>query len=325
MTAPDVLCFGEALVDLLPAEGVVSAGARTGTAGGGIGFRGRLRDCERFEVHSGGAPANVAVGLARLGVPTAFYGVVGDDEFGHLLSRKLRDEGVDARLRFAAEARTGLWFVALDEHGDRTFFSPAGLDSADKHISRQDVLAAPIAEARWLHCGSSCHVRPEGQRALKAAVARAAEASVRVSFDPNVRAHLWPNLRSLRSLCESVFPACTLVKLAEDECEACVGERAPERAAERLRDFGVRIACITLGERGAIALRGGRWFRAEAPRVQVVDTTGAGDGFVAGLLSRLARDPDPTDETLQSALEMGCAVGSRVCTQMGAVAGLPRA
>src|SRR5207237_2501014 len=140
MSAPDVLCFGEALVDLLPDQ------------------RGRLRDCERFEVHSGGAPANVAVGLARLGVPTAFCGVVGDDEFGQLLARKLRDEGVDTRLRFAAEARTGLWFVALDERGDRTFFSPGGLDSADKTISRQDALAAPIPDARWLHCGSSCHI-----------------------------------------------------------------------------------------------------------------------------------------------------------------------
>ena len=307
MTAPDVVCFGEALVDLLPDR------------------RGRLRDCERFEVHSGGAPANVAVGLARLGVRTAFCGVVGDDEFGHLLARKLGEEGVDARLRFAAEARTGLWFVALDERGDRTFFSPGGLDSADKTISRQDALAAPIPDARWLHCGSSCHIRPEGQRALKAAVQRAAAASVRISFDPNVRVHLWRSLRTLRALCESIFPACTLVKLSEDECETCVGERAPEKAAERLRDLGVGIACITLGERGAIALRDGRWFRSDAPRVKVVDTTGAGDGFVAGLLSRLARDPEPSDEALQSALELACHAGSQVCTRMGAVAGLPRA
>jgi fructokinase len=306
MTTPEVLCFGEALVDLLPDR------------------RGRLRDCERFEVHSGGAPANVAVGLSRLGVGTAFAGVVGDDEFGHLLARKLRDEGVDVRLRFAAEARTGLWFVALDERGERTFFSPGGLDSADKTISRKDALAAPIAEAKWLHCGSSCHVRPEGQRALQAAVRRAVEASVRISFDPNVRVHLWHDLDALRALCRSVFPSCSLVKLSEDECEVCVGERAPERAAERLRDSGVRIACITLGERGAVALRGDRWFHSEAPRVEVVDTTGAGDGFVAGLLSRLARDPDPSDAALQEALEVGCSVGSAVCTRMGAVAALPR-
>jgi len=307
MTAPDVLCFGEALVDLLPDR------------------RGRLRDCERFEVHSGGAPANVAVGLARLGVPTTFCGVVGQDEFGHLLDRKLRDEGVDARLRFTAEARTGLWFVALDDRGDRNFFSPGGLDSADKLIGQEDALAAPIPQARWLHCGSSCHIRPEGQSALRTAIARAAAASVRISFDPNARLHLWRDPAELRALCESVFPSCTLVKLSEDECEACVGERAPERAAEALRERGVRIACITLGERGAIALRGGRWFRSPAPVVEVMDTTGAGDGFVAGMLSRLARDPHPTDEALQAALEMGCQVGSQVCTRMGAVAGLPRA
>jgi fructokinase len=306
MSAPEVVCFGEALVDLLPDR------------------RGKLRDCERFEVHPGGAPANVAVGLSRLGVRTAFAGVVGDDEFGHLLARKLGDEGIDVRLRFTAEARTGLWFVALDERGDRTFFSPGGLESADKTIGEADARAAPIPGTKWLHCGSSCHVLPEGQRALEAAVQRAAEASVRISFDPNVRLHLWKDANALRTLCRAVFPSCDVVKLSEDECEPCVGERAPERAAERLRDLGVRIACITLGERGAIALRGERWFRAAAPRVEVVDTTGAGDGFVAGLLSRLARDPDPADEALQAALEVGCTVGSAVCTRLGAVAGLPR-
>jgi len=100
------VCFGEALVDLLPDR------------------RGRLRDCERFEVHSGGAPANVAVGLARLGLATAFVGVVGEDEFGRLLERKLKAEGIDARLRYTAEAGTGLWFVALDARGDRGLRGP---------------------------------------------------------------------------------------------------------------------------------------------------------------------------------------------------------
>jgi fructokinase len=306
MTRIDVLCFGEALVDLLPDR------------------RGRLRDCERFTVHSGGAPANVAVGIARLGLRAAFCGVVGDDEFGHLLDRKLREEGIDVRFRFTREARTGLWFVALDEWGDRTFFSPGGGDSADKLVREEDALAAPVADAGWLHCGSSCHVRPEGQHALESIVRRAREASVRVSFDPNVRAHLWRDIRELRALCERIFPLCSLVKLSEDECEICVGEQNVERAARRLRDAGVSIVCITMGERGAIALRGDRWFRIAAPRVDVVDTTGAGDGFVAGVLSRLARDPEPSDEALHRALELGCAAGSSVCTKFGAVAGLPR-
>lgn len=306
MSALDVLCFGEALVDLLPDR------------------RGRLRDCERFSVHSGGAPANVAVGLARLGLRAGFRGVLGDDEFGHLLERKLREEGVETSIRFIREARTGLWFVALDARGERTFFSPGGGDSADKMIAEEDALAAPVEQAHWLHCGSSCHIRPEGLRALQLVVKRARAASVRVSFDPNVRAHLWRDLRHLRALCESIFPLCTVVKLSDDECEACVGERDPERAAQRLRDLGVRLVCITRGERGASALRGERWFHTAAPAVDVMDTTGAGDGFVAGLLSRLAREPDPNDEALEAALAFGCTVGSSVCTKLGAVAGLPR-
>src|SRR5947209_2042525 len=182
-----VVCFGEALVDLLPDR------------------RGKLRDCEKFEVHSGGAPANVAVGLARLGQSVSFVGVVGEDEFGRLLERKLAAEGVDARLRFTSEAKTGLWFVALDAAGERTFFAPTGADGADKLIDESDVARLPPSD--WLHCGSSSHVKPAAQEALRKAV----RLGRRVSFDPNVRLHLWRDPRELRTLCEDVFPFCTVV------------------------------------------------------------------------------------------------------------------
>src|SRR4051812_12184086 len=133
MPSLDVLCFGEALVDMLPDA------------------RGRLRDCERFEVHSGGAPANVAVGLARQGVRVGFAGVLGDDEFGHLLARKLTDEGIETHFRFTHDARTGLWFIALDEHGDRSFFTPTGAHSADKLMRTTDLPDDLLRSARWLH------------------------------------------------------------------------------------------------------------------------------------------------------------------------------
>jgi fructokinase len=304
----DVLCLGEALVDFLPDR------------------RGRLRDCERFEAHSGGAPANVAVGVARLGLQAGFCGVVGDDEFGRLLERKLRAEGVETSLRFSDQARTGVWFVALDRRGDRTFFSPSGTHGADKLISAIDVRRAPIPRAGFLHCGTSSHVLPAGQRALLAAVGRARKLGVRISFDPNVRAHLWRDLRDLRKLCERVFPSCDVVKLSLEEAETCTGESDPRRAAAALVSRGVKLACITLGPRGAFARQGTREFRLAAPRVRVVDTTGAGDGFVAGLLSRLpGGDPSSIPDTaLRDALAFGCAVGSRVCTRLGAVSGLPR-
>ncbi|HET7785312.1 MAG TPA: carbohydrate kinase [Myxococcales bacterium] len=294
----DAVCFGEALVDLLPDR------------------RGRLRDCARFEAHSGGAPANVAVGLSRLGLRTAFVGVVGEDEFGHLLAARLRGEGVQAHLRHSTEAKTGVWFVAVDADGERSFFTPTGAESADKLLDESDVLRVP--QARIFHCGSSAHVRPQAQAALRLAVRRARERGMVVSFDPNLRAHLWPDLRALRALCEDVLPFCDVVKLSEDELEICAGAPAPEIALDRLAGLGVRLACVTLGARGAVARRDGVTVEAPAPRVEVADTTGAGDGFVAGLLS-----VDPLQGELAPALRFACAVGSRVCTRPGAVAGLP--
>ena len=294
------VCFGEALVDLLPDR------------------RGRLRDCERFEVHSGGAPANVAVGLARLGLATAFVGVVGEDEFGRLLERKLKAEGIDARLRYTAEAGTGLWFVALDARGDRTFFAPTGKDSADKLIDDSDFARVP--DARIFHCGSSAHVRPGAGDVLRRAVRAAKERGMTVSFDPNVRAHLWRDLADLTALCRDVFPFCDIVKLSEDELAPCLGgPTAPAQALDALHALGVKLACVTLGARGAMARRGDERVQVPAPQVEVVDTTGAGDGFVAGLLSR-----DPLTTSLEPALAFACAVGSAVCTRLGAVAGLPR-
>lgn len=294
----DAVCFGEALVDLLPDR------------------RGRLRDCTRFEAHSGGAPANVAVGLSRLGLRTAFVGVVGEDEFGHLLDARLQAEGVQAHLRYSREAKTGVWFVAIDEAGERSFFTPTGAESADKLIDESDVARVP--QARIFHCGSSAHVRPAAQEALKLAVRGARQRGMVVSFDPNVRAHLWPDLRRLRALCEEVLPSCHVVKLSEDELEICAGATTPAAALDRLAGLGVRVACVTLGARGAVARRDGITVEAAAPRVEVADTTGAGDGFVAGLLSA-----DPLHGELSRALRFACAVGSRVCTRAGAVAGLP--
>lgn len=305
----DVLCLGEALVDLLP------------------DVRGALEDCDRFELCAGGAPANVATGLARLGLRVAFRGVVGDDPFGRVLARKLGAEGVTCAFRFAPGRPTGMWFVAVDARGERSFFSPNARFSADKLITPADVDPALLARARWLHCGSSAHVLPEGRAALRAAVDAAGAAGVLVSFDPNVRLHLWDDVAPLRALCADVLPRCAVAKVADDEAELCTGEADPERAAARLVDMGVGVACVTLGPRGALVRRGRDVLRVPAEQVEVVDTTGAGDAFVAGFLSAVARRGDPAAlprAELERAAAFACRVAGRVVSRVGAVAGLPR-
>jgi fructokinase len=305
-----ILCFGEALVDLLPDA------------------RGRLEDCRRFEVCAGGAPANVATGLARLGLAVGFRGVVGDDAFGRLLARRLGEEGVECVFRFARERPTGMWFVALDARGERSFFSPNARFSADKLLAPADVERAHFVRARWLHTGSSAHVLPEGQAALRAAATAARELGTLVSFDPNVRLHLWDDVAPLRALCADVLPSCALAKVSDDEAELCTGVADPERAAARLVEMGVGLACVTLGERGALLRRGRDVVRVPAEQVEVVDTTGAGDAFVAGLLAALARWPSPAEvpaSDLERAAAFACRVAARVVGRVGAVAGLPRA
>lgn len=303
----DVVCFGEALVDLLPAR------------------RGKLRDCEQFEAHSGGAPANVAVGLARDGKRVAFAGVVGEDELGHLLLRKLREEGVETQLRMTREAPTGLWFVALDERGERSFFSPTRAASADKLNRSDDLPEALLARTCWLHVGSSAHIRPEAQEALLDALRRARARGVRTSFDPNVRIHLWADPAELRALVERAFPLCEVVKLSDEEIGPCLGVDSPEAALEQLAARGVSLPIVTLGPKGAVARWKGEVLRVEAPRIDVVDTTGAGDGFVSALLAGLVEIPEPKQqEEIRELLSRACEVGAKVCTAMGAVAGLPR-
>lgn len=305
----DVLCLGEVLVDMLPDR------------------RGPDGEVDRYEVHQGGAPANVATGLARLGLAVGFRGVVGDDPFGRFLATRLAGEGVRCLLRLAPDAPTALFFVALDARGERSFFSPNAHIAAEQLLAPADVDGALLARARWLHCGTVAHVRPEAQAALRDAVARAKRVGTAVSFDPNVRANLWPDPEALRRLCRDVVPGCTLVKLSEDEAELVTGESDPSRAAARLVAQGVALAVVTLGARGALVRRGGDELVVPGERVQVVDTTGAGDGFVAGLLSRIARAGPVADlpaPALVDAVRFANRVAARVVACPGAVAGLPR-
>lgn len=311
----DVVCIGETLVDFLP-----SAPGRS------------VREVEAWYPCTGGSPANVAVGLARLGGRSAMVGVVGADEFGHLLRERLAAEGVDvSRLRQTPEARTGLVFISLDSRGERsfTFFRTR---SAEFLLGERDVDPDFLGRARVMHCGTNSLQLPEAREAMVRMARLSREAGRIVSCDPNLRLHAWEDPNTLKPLLASLLPLCTVVKLSEDELAFVTGTSEPEAALEYLRGLGVPLPVVTLGERGAVFLWKGELTRVSAPEARVVDTTGAGDGFMAGLLFGLTRRY-PDAEALQGAsreelaelVSFGCVVGARVVERLGAVAGLPRA
>jgi fructokinase len=311
----DVVCMGETLVDFLPAE----SGRR-------------VREVSAWSPCIGGSLANVSVGLARLGARSGLVSVLGGDEFGHLLRERLAAEGVDvSHLRQTNEARTGLVFISLDARGERSF-TYFRTRSAELLLGEQDVDPEFLGRTRVLHWGSNSLHLPEARVAVQRAIERVREAGHIVSCDPNLRLHAWADPLEAKGVLERLLPLCTVVKLSEEEVPFITGAQEPLAALEFLRALGVALPVVTLGEKGAALLWHGEVVHIPAPPTRVVDTTGAGDGFVAAFLYGLTRRYSDaralrgaTRDSLTELATFACVVGSRVVERLGAVAGLPRA
>ena len=312
--ALDVVCVGEALVDFLP--------ERAGR---------RVSEVERWTRCSGGSPANVAVGASRLGARSALVGCVGKDEFGDFLRASLSAEGVDvSRLRQTDEGKTGLVFVSLTESGDRSF-SFYRTRAAELFLDGRDVDEPFLLSARAMHCGTNSLLWPYAQAAVLQMVEAMRAAGRIVCCDPNLRLHLWPDPLELRAVLGRVLPQCSVAKLSEEEISFVTGTSDVREALRALHGLGVRLPVVTRAEKGAAFLWDGQVVEVPAPSVDVLDTTGAGDGFTAALLfglTRLYEDHAALGrarvEDLRELARFASVVGSRVTQGLGAVANLPR-
>lgn len=310
----DVICVGETLVDFLPDA--------TGK---------KVRDVDTWHRCTGGSPANVAVGVARLGGKSAMLGVVGQDEFGSYLRESLGREGVDvSHLRQTDEGKTGLVFISLGEKGERSF-SFHRTRAAEFFLSERDVDETFVKGSKALHFGSNSLLFREAQRAATR-IAEVGKANGQiVCVDPNLRLHVWPNPSDLKDVLARLLPGATVVKLAEDEIEFVTGTPDVDKALDALLKMGVTLPIVTLGERGATFDFSGRRVTVDAPRVNAIDTTGAGDGFVSAMLFGITRAYG-SPEALKAAhvgeirqlAQFACSAASRVCEKLGAVTGLPR-
>jgi fructokinase len=310
---PDAICLGEALIDLVALEsGVTLAGA------------------SGFAKAPGGAPANVAVGLAGLGVETAFIGKVGDDPFGHFMADTLRAHGVEvSRLRFSREARTALAFVALTAAGERDFVF-YGQPSADMLLEPGEIEEDFVASARAFHYGSITTLREPARSATHRAARVARDAGLLVSYDPNLRADLWDRLDRAKQEIIAGLDYAAVVKVSEEELEFITGAGDLSAGARRLLEYpGVRLVAVTRGAAGCFFSTGECQGSLAGLRVPVVDTTGAGDGFVAALIAGLLEAGAPGAlgelgaEDLERIFAYANAVGALTCTKKGAIPALP--
>jgi fructokinase len=304
----DVICLGEVLIDFVPTV--------TPTT---------LIDAPAFKKAPGGAPANVAVALKRLGRSSAFMGMTGEDAFGRFLEQILAEAGVDTGpLRFTREARTALAFVSLRADGERQFMFYRH-PSADMLFRPEDVDGAAIRACRALHFGSISLISEPSRSATLHAIDLARAAGRLISCDPNLRLALWPDADAARAGLLEAIAAADVVKISDDELLFLTGSTDPGAARSDLWQAHHRLMVVTLGPSGCAFITADATGLVGGFSVAAVDATGAGDAFVAGLLDGLLADPDaPGDpERLRAICRFACAVGALTTTERGAIPALP--
>lgn len=282
-----------------------------------------------FEQNPGGAPANVATAVSRLGGKSAFIGRVGNDMHGTFLIDTLSHIGVDTSgISRDDQAFTTLAFVALSDSGERTF-SFARKPGADTRLRPTDVPTALLQNTRILHFGSLSLTDEPAHHAILHAIQVAREHHAIIAYDPNDRPLLWPSRAQARETMRSVLPLVDVIKLSEEECEILTGLSEPKQAAMHLLDMGIQCVVITLGSQGALVCTASEPDFRLVPgfSVPVTDTTGAGDAFWGGFLTCLSRSHcQPATLSLQEAAEFaryGNAVAACNVQKRGAIPAMP--
>jgi fructokinase len=312
----NIVCFGEALIDFLAAPGHPPDSPDL-----------------PFLRHAGGAPANVAVALAALDTPVAFAGMLGADMFGDFLLHSLERAGVGTRfVRRTDAAKTALAFVALDEKGERSFsfYRPPAADllfaSSDFDDACFDSLGAFHA------CSNSLCAMPASGATLEG-MRRAGAGGAIVSFDLNLRPALWPAGTDPLPLLWQALALADLVKLSAEELDyLAMAEGSAEAVRQRLWRGKAQVLVVTDGPAPC------SWFTRSAQgthpvtAVTAIDTTGAGDAFVAGLLASLM-EADARPATLaghfhheasrHAALDFAAACGAVAVGRHGAFEAMP--
>jgi fructokinase len=308
LTMTEIITLGELLIDFVPTVSGVS-----------------LIEAPAFKKAPGGAPANVAAGLAKLGVSCAFLGKVGDDAFGRFLKATLDEVGVDTNgLVFSEDARTALAFVSLRADGEREFMFYRH-PSADMLYRSEEVAVDLIRAAKIFHLGSISLISEPSRSATLTALRTARDSGLLISYDPNLRLALWPDAEAAKTGMLSVWEQASIIKVSEEELTFLTGETDSAKAVEKLWHKDLQLLVVTLGKDGCAYFTPTYQGRVSGFPVKPVDTTGAGDGFVAGLLRGLLIYPDALadENALRTVCRFANAVGALTTTQRGAIPALP--
>ncbi|NER14377.1 carbohydrate kinase [Leptobacterium flavescens] len=305
----NIYCIGEMLIDFV-AE-------RQGSD---------LSKATEFTKKAGGAPANVAAAIAKLGGQSYFVGCVGDDPFGNFLMNTMEDHRVSVSFVQRSSTFTTLAFVSLAEDGERDFVFSRG---ADKELVFDPKLAA-LFPGQILHFGAATALLGgELEKAYSQYLQEAFKVKAFICFDPNFRGDLWKQREDeFVNKCLPFIGKAHLCKFSLEEAQLISGKKNIENACRELHQTGAKAICITLGKEGTLLSTSYYQKQIESIAINPVDTTGAGDAFIGCLLKQLSEVEDPETvlkdkEALSEMVRKANIAGAITATQYGAIAALP--
>jgi fructokinase len=305
----DLIAMGELLIDFTPA-GVLENGNRL------------------FEQNPGGAPANVLMAISKLGKKCAFIGMVGKDQFGVFLKDTLRKFGIEVSgLKNSETANTTLAFVHLDSSGERSF-SFYRNPGADMMITPNDIDYELLKKTKKFHFGSVSMTNEPARSATLAAAKFARDHGIVVSFDPNFRLPLWRNTEEAKEMIKCGLEYTDILKVSAEELELLTGTKDLAAGSAILYEQGISVVLVTLGADGCYYRYQGGTGKMPGYKVKVVDTTGAGDAFLSGILYwfselSLSEIKQLKQDEFQKIVAFANGMGALATTKKGAVTALP--
>ncbi|MEB3150121.1 MAG: carbohydrate kinase [Sphaerospermopsis sp.] len=313
MSNPHVLCLGEVLFDCLADQ---------------MGLK--LEEVNSWTPYPGGAPANVACALVKLGTPAGFIGAVGEDQPGNALVKLLQDVGVDTTgVQRHPTAPTRQVYVVRDLTGDRSFAGFGKYDTsefADTRLQAKQIPESLFNDADFLVLGTLELAYPESEAAIHQALKLAEKYDLKIILDVNWRPVFWQDANLAKQKIAALLPRFDFLKLTKEEASWLFDTTDPGAITYRLNSLeGV---LVTDGENGCAYCLGENEGKLPAFSIPVVDTTGAGDSFLAGFLHQLSklgihslRDA----ETAKRVVTYSSAVGALTTIKPGAIASQPTA
>jgi fructokinase len=310
----DIVTMGESLIDFLSIEKGVLIENTTG-----------------FTIAPGGAPANVAAAVAKLGGSAGFIGKVGKDSFGSMIRHALLDVGVNIDLLIMDKSvNTTLAFISIKGNGEPDYTFYRNHCGADLALKQDEIEKGYIEDLKILHFGSLNFSGEQLRSTTIAAVETARNLNKIISFDPNLRPSLWDSQRRAKSEMENGLQYADIVKLTDVELEFITGAKNLLKGTDMILKYGPRMVIVTRGKESCFFNNGDLYLEYPPFEVELVDATGAGDAFVGAILFSINRRLRENKEVfalqrseIEAILRFASGCGALTVTRKGVIPALP--